>query len=336
MDTMSAAILRMLPAERLEIGTVPAPAVGRGDDVVVRVEACGICGTDVHIMAGQSYRPDLPFVLGHEPVGTVVDAGEDARHWVGRRVALTLFTGCGVCPQCVAGDERLCRNVVSDTGVFNAWGAYATHLLVHAAQLVPVPDGLTSADAASLVDAGATAANSVRIALARAPRNVLILGAGPIGHLCAEMLALRGVAVHVVQRSAVRRHAVAALGHPTSATIDEAEGPFDVVIDCTGVPDVFAGGVAALGPHGAYILAGYARVPEADFGEISHKEAVIYGVRSGRREDLVTALDLAASGRIRLPEVTCWPLDQINDALEAVRAHTVAKAVVIPAPWTKD
>ncbi len=330
MRTMTAAVLRELPATHLEVTAVPAPVAGRDDDVVIEVEACGICGTDIHIMEGRSYVPDLPFVLGHEPVGTVVDAGAAARHWLGRRVTITLFTGCGACAQCRAGDERLCRNVVSDTGVFGAWGGYATHLLVHAAQLVPVPSGLTSPEAAALVDAGATAANSVRLALGTSPASVLVLGAGPIGHLCAEMLAARGVPVHVVQRSARRRAAVAALGHPTSATIAEAPGPFDVVIDCTGVADVFADGIAALGPGGSYLLAGYARVPEADFGEVSHKEAVIRGIRSGRREDLVHVMDLAASGRIRLPELSCWSLPDIDDALEAVRERTVAKAVVVP------
>jgi len=329
---MTAAVLRTLPADHLEISTVLAPTVHRDDDVVLHVEACGICGTDIHIMSGQSYMPDLPFVLGHEPVGTVVDAGAAARHWLGKRVTITLFTGCGVCPRCLAGDERLCPNVVSDTGVFNAWGAYATYVLVNAAQLVPVPDELTSPEAASLVDAGATAVNSARVALATAPTNVLILGAGPIGHLCAEMLAARGVPVHVVQRSAARRAAIAALGHATSASVEEAPGPFDVVIDCTGVAAVFAGGVAALGPQGTYVLAGYARVPEVDFGEVSHKEVVIRGIRSGRREDLVTAMDLAASRRIRLPELTCWPLPEINDALAVVRSRTVAKAIIVPEP----
>lgn len=330
--TMRAAVLRGLPSDRLELADVPVPVVRRDDDVLLRVEACGVCGTDVHILEGRSYAPELPFVLGHEPVGTVVEAGPLAEAWLGRRVTITLFTGCGTCPRCCAGDERLCADIVSDTGVFGEWGAYATYLRVHAAQLVEVPSTLSSPEAASLVDAGATAANAVRVTLATAPANVLVLGAGPIGHLCAEMLADHGVRCHVVEPNPLRREAVAALGHPTSASVGEARGPYDVVIDCTGAPGAFADGVAAVAPHGTYVLAGYARVPDVDFAPVARKEVSIRGIRSGRREDLVAVLDLAARRRIRLPELTCWTLPEIDDALAAVRTGAVAKAVVVPEP----
>jgi len=330
-STMTAAVLTRLPAEGLELREVATPRVEHADDVVVQVEACGVCGTDLHILAGQAYRPELPFVLGHEPVGVVVDAGPAASDWLGRRVTMTLFTGDGSCAACQAGDQRLCLALESITGVFGADGAYAPYVRVHAAQLVAVPEALPPTAAAALVDSGATAANSVRVALARHPSRVLVLGAGPIGFLAAELLEAEGVAHEVVETNGPRREALAALGHRVVEGFDDATTPVDAVIDCTGSAAVLAPGVAALGPHGGYVLAGYALVPEVDFAELSHKEAAIIGVRSGRRDDLEHLLALVADGRVRLPELTVWPLAHINDAFAALRAGEVAgKAVIVP------
>ena len=328
---MQAALARAIPTERLELATVKRPQVRADDDVLVRVEACGICGTDLHILEGGSYRPDLPFVLGHEPVGIVVEAGDAAREWLDRRVTMTLFTGDGTCHLCREGDERLCPNLVSITGVLGVWGGYADYVLVHAAQLLAVPEALSPAATASLVDCGATAANAVRVTQERRPTRVLILGAGPIGFMAAEMLSLKGVPLQVVQSSPLRREAIARLEHEAVASIAEVDGRFDAVIDCTGAPGIMTAGLDVLVPRGIYVLAGYARVPEVDFAVVARKELTIRGTRSGRREDLQATLDLTASGQMRLPEISEWSLSQVNDALAALRAKEVpGKAVVVP------
>jgi propanol-preferring alcohol dehydrogenase len=328
---MRAAVANVIPTRRLDLASVDRPRVAAGDDVLIRVEACGICGTDLHILDGASYRPELPFVLGHEPVGVVVETGLAARDWLDRRVTLTLFTGDGTCQMCQQGDERLCPRLVSITGVLGAWGGYAEYLLVHAAQLVAVPDELSPAAAASLVDCGATAANAARVALERRPGNVLVLGAGPIGFMVAELLRIDGIPLQVVQPSALRREAIARLGHRTHATVEETQGPFDAVIDCSGSPRPVTAGLDALGPRGVYVLAGYAQVPNVDFAVVARKELDIRGTRSGRREDLEHVLALAAEARMRLPDITGWPLSRVNDALAALRAKQVAgKAVIVP------
>jgi (R,R)-butanediol dehydrogenase/meso-butanediol dehydrogenase/diacetyl reductase len=331
--TMSAAMLTHLPAESLDLRRVPMPRIESRDDVLLRVEACGICGTDLHILRGESYHPPLPFTLGHEPAGVVIAAGDGARNWVGKRAILTLFTGDGTCPSCRIGDERLCPHLESITGVLVAQGAYADYVRVHASQLVELPDTLSALEAAVLVDAGATAANSVRVALEANPARVLVIGAGPVGFLVAEILRSDGVAHMVVESNKLRRNALAALGHDVIASFDDISGLSAVVIDCTGAPAAMSGGVDALGPHGLYILAGYARVPDFDFGEVSHKEVSIRGVRSGRREDLERITSLAAARRVRL--ISAWPLTRINEALGALRAGSVAgKAVIVPdAVW---
>jgi alcohol dehydrogenase, propanol-preferring len=329
--TMFAAVVRNIPAVALEIARVPVPTVEADDDLVLRVEACGICGTDLHILAGESYRPVTPFVLGHEPLGTVVATGANAREWLGRRIAITLFTGCGICAQCLNGDERLCPELVSITGVLGVWGGYAEFARVHARQALEVPATLGTLEAASLVDCGATAANSVRVALEQGPRRVLVLGAGPIGFMCAELLRVSNVPVQVVQPSLLRREALRKIGHDVVASIDDASLPADVVIDCAGTPSVVAPGVRALAPRGMYLLAGYSRVPEMDLGAVARKEATIRGIRSGHRQDLAWITNLATSGAIRLPEITAWPLSEANAALAALRDRRVpGKAIIVP------
>jgi propanol-preferring alcohol dehydrogenase len=331
MATMLAAVATAIPAERLEISDVPRPSPEADDDVVLRVEACGICGTDLHIMSGGSYRPRLPFVLGHEVVGVVVDAGPAAAGWLGRRATITLFTGDGTCPMCRAGDERLCPALVSITGVLDAWGGYAEYVRVHARQLVEIPDGLSWAEAASLVDGGTTAANSVRVALQGFPTRVLVLGGGPIGHTCAELLRADGVSVQVVEPNPLRRTALEDIGHRVVESVDAVAGPVDSVIDCTGAPAVMMAGLDALAPHGRYVLAGYARMPDVDFAVVARKELEIRGIRSGRREDLESIVHRAAANEIQLPEISEWRLSEVNDALAALRGGQVpGKAVIVP------
>jgi D-arabinose 1-dehydrogenase-like Zn-dependent alcohol dehydrogenase len=199
---MLAAVLKELPATSLELTELPEPELRPGE-VAVRVSACGICGTDLHLMAGESYRPSLPFVLGHEFAGTVSAVGGQA--WaerLGQRVVPTLFVGCGSCAACQAGDERLCEAGAQVVGVLGCFGGFAGYVRIAGNQLVELPATISDEVAASLVDSGATAHNAVRSALAASPYGQprhLVLGGGPVGLLAAELLALAGEGVVVVE-----------------------------------------------------------------------------------------------------------------------------------------
>lgn len=333
---MSAAVLQSIPSEFLDVRTVAAPTALRPGEALLDVGACGICGTDLHILAGNSYRPDTPFVLGHEPVGRVVAVGSDEhRTWIGKRATITLFTGCGNCAVCAAGDERLCPRLRSITGVWRAWGGYAESLTVWVDQLVAVPDELSDTAVASLVDSGATAANAVRVALERHPSFVVVAGAGPIGFLAAELLRQEGIETQVVQRSTARRAALQRLGHSVVSTFDEVAEVPDVVIDCAAAEEVVHWAVSHLGPRGVYIAAGYTIVDHLEMPLVARKELDLRGVRSGSRSDLERIMRLAATEDIRLPEVAAWPLPRINEALQALRAKQVpGKAVITLDPHT--
>lgn len=339
---MKAAVVHRLPTRTVEVGDVPSPELAEPDDVLVRVSCCGVCGTDLHILDGHSYRMPLPFVLGHEPVGVVAEIGSAVdRRWLGRRVTVTLFDGdggrCALCREeavagpCQSGDERLCPQLRSVTGIQGAWGAFAEVVRVKARHLVEVPDALTDHQAATLVDGGATAFNAARRALEHEPRWPVVVGGGAVGMLVAEALEAAGRPAVVVEPSEIRRRALASLGHRVVADPAAVEQPVDCVVECSGSPAGPPWAVGRLAPRGVLVLAGYAVVPEMDFAPVARKELRIAGVRSGARRDLERVLEQAAAGRVRVPAVTRWPLGQINGALEALRLGEVPGKAVIDA-----
>jgi len=327
---MKAALLEHLPAKRLAIAEVKDPKPSP-HELLVRVEACGICGTDIHILAGHSYRPPLPFVIGHEPVGVVVGAGaETLKGWVGRRITMTIFEGCGHCGYCQAGDERLCIDPRSAIGVLNRWGGFAEMMTIPATQVVDIPAGLDSVDAATLVDAGVTAANAV----AKLPKtigSVIVVGMGPVGFFVAALLRHANVEPTVIETNSLRASEAKRHGFQVLDNADAIEFRPDAILDCTGVADVLPWALRVLRPRGLFIVVGYSVIPELDMAFVSRKELVIQGVRSGSRGNLQQVVALAAEGSIKLPIVQTWPLDHINEALAELRAGSVpGKAVVVP------
>jgi propanol-preferring alcohol dehydrogenase len=323
---MRAAVVEELPTATLALVDLEPPEPAPGE-LLVRVEACGICGTDLHILEGSSYRPALPFVLGHEPVGRVLDAaGPAGPEWLGRRVTLTLFEGCGRCRFCLAGDERLCLDLRSIRGVVDAAGGFAEQMTVPVTQAVEVPDALSSVEAATLVDAGATAMNAAGVIDAE----TAIVGGGPVGLLLAEILGSRGVDSVVVEPREERRALAAELGHPVAASLAELETPVPVVADCAGDAAAVPPALELLEPHGTFVLVGYARLADIDTAPIARKELTLRGIRSGSKAHLEAVIRLAAERAIRLPPATTWPIAEINAAFEALRDGRVAgKAVVV-------
>ena len=322
-----------LPARVLDVRDIDEPTP-ESDCVVVEVEACGICGTDLHIMSGGSYAPTLPFVLGHEPVGRVVAVGSNVSDaYLGKRVTATLFIGCGECHPCLQGDERLCERGARVTGVLGLPGGFAERMILRESQLVVVPDELDALSAAALVDAGATAHNAARVLQSHGELMdgpCLVVGAGPVGLLAAEILRSADVEVIIVERNIPRALEAGRFGYQVSDSLTSLRPSFASVVDCAADPGMVGPELSLLRPHGLYLAVGYCTVPEFDLAVVARRELSIRGVRSGTREDLVDVLRLAAERVIRLPTLSVWPLIDVNDALQALRDGVVAgKAIVV-------
>ena len=336
---MRAARLERLPSESMAVGEVPAPVPGPGE-LLMGVHCSGICGTDLEILAGRSYAPALPFILGHEPVGEIVAAGPGAdAGMVGRRVAVSIFRGrdetCGTCADhpdwrtpCRTGDERLCIGGARINGVLEEEGAFAEFMTLAERQAVPVPDVLSSEEAASLVDAGATAANAVRNSPTGDPRPAVVVGGGPLGFFAAQLLVARGETVVTCEPNEGRRRAISGLGIEAAAGLEDLDLIAGTVVDCSGAPTTLPLGLELLGPRGTFVVAGYSPV-EADMAPVARKELSIRGVRSGRKEDLEEVIRRLGLGEIAAPEISSWPLEEIDLAFDALRRGNVAGKAVI-------
>src|SRR3954453_11352097 len=194
--------------EQVRIEEKPDPEIGAADDALIRVEASGICGSDLHIYHGR-VPVEQGFTIGHEFVGTVVAAGEDVeRGGVGARVLGTFHTACAICASCLRGDYHRCRNGQTfghGKNLGDLQGAQAEMLLVPRANLTlrRVPEGMSAEVALFAGDVMGTGYHAVAHAGMKAGDTVAVLGLGPVG-LCAVQAALAGGAVQVFAIDSVR------------------------------------------------------------------------------------------------------------------------------------
>lgn len=169
----------------LEIADFPLPAVG-ADEVLVRVEACGICGSDVHGYDGSSGRRIPPIVMGHEAAGTIEAVGASVRGYAeGDRVTFDSTVYCGACEYCARGEINLCNNrqvIGVSCGDYRRHGAFAEYVAVPQRILYRLPENITFAEAAML-EAVSVALHGVRVAEAKGGETALVIGAGMIGLL---------------------------------------------------------------------------------------------------------------------------------------------------------
>ena len=169
----------------LEIADVPAPAPGAGE-VLIRVEACGICGSDVHGFDGSSGRRIPPLVMGHEAAGTIAGLGEGARAYtVGERVTFDSLISCGECAYCKRGDTNLCDNrrvIGVSCEDYRREGAFAEFVVVPQRILYRLPDAMTFPEAAMLEPTSVTL-HAVRVTELTGGETALVVGAGMIGLL---------------------------------------------------------------------------------------------------------------------------------------------------------
>ncbi|HEY0318968.1 MAG TPA: alcohol dehydrogenase catalytic domain-containing protein [Solirubrobacterales bacterium] len=245
--------------EQVRVEEKPDPEIAAADDVVVRVEASGICGSDLHIYHGRV--PVEPgFTIGHEFVGTVLAAGDDVhRVGVGDRVLGCFHTACATCAACLRGDYHRCQKGQTfghGANLGNLQGAQAEQLLVPRANLTlrRVPEGMSSDVALFAGDVMGTGYHAVAHAGMRSGDTVAVLGLGPVG-LCAVQAALAGGAVQVFAVDTVEdRLAMAASFGATALHLTEQEPKKEVRAATDGIGvDVAVDAVGDPGPLGLAI-----------------------------------------------------------------------------------
>jgi propanol-preferring alcohol dehydrogenase len=336
-NAMRAAVVPSLGAP-LEIRDLPVPTPGPGQ-VLVRIEASGICHTDIHAARGDwPVTPVAPFIPGHEGVGIVEEIGDGVtEHRVGDRVALPwLGSACGTCRYCVSGRETLCE-AQQNTG-YSIDGAYAEYAVADSRFAVSVPVGVDPMDAAPLACAGVTTYKAVKVSGARSGDLVSVVGIGGLGHLAVQYAAIAGatvIGVDVQQdkldlaKELGATYTVDASKQDVAAAIQELGGA-DVAIVLAVQPDVIKQAFASLRRGGRLILValpkdGQLQVPIFD---TVLKGISIIGSIVGTRQDLAETFALHAAGRTRVvAEVR--ELEDVNDAFADVLAGRTAARLVI-------
>lgn len=299
----------------------PEPVV-QGDQALLRIRKAGICNTDLEILAGYVGFTGVP---GHEFVADVIAGPPD---WIGQRVVGEINVADGTCDFCRRGIPSQCRHRTT-VGIRQHPGAFAEYLALSVRNLHRVPD--TVPDDAAVFTEPLAAATAILEAVAISPRDrVVILGAGKLGLLCAQVVRLTGAEVVVV----VRREAQAALvrgwGLIAAQRDDLSEQAASIVIDCTGNAGGFADALALVEPRGTIVLKStYVGLPAADLTTVAVRELRVIGSRCG---PFPAALRLLEHGLIDTQSLIAarYPLSDGLAAVDAARQPGALKVLLEP------
>lgn len=316
----------------VEMREMPAPVLAQ-DDLLVRVDAVGICGSDLHAYKGHDPRRQPPMVLGHEFVGTV-----EAGPWAGKRVTANPLVVCGQCRYCLQGRSNLCsdRTMIG----MSRPGAFAEYLAVPRRCAIVVPDGVSNR-AAALTEPAATVVHAVNLGARAAFRpisegKVLVLGAGTIGLLAALYVAKRfGVVPTVVETNPLRAKVLeAATGIRAIAPDATAGGDFDFVLDAVGVAPTRDIAIAAAAPGSVVVHAGLGDwTTPLDWRGLTLREITLIGCYTYSMSDMHAALAALVAGAFgELDWVEDRPLADGAAAFAGLAAGKIASPKILLRP----
>jgi propanol-preferring alcohol dehydrogenase len=322
------------PLELMDV-RVPTPTAR---EVLVRIEASGLCHTDIHAARGDwPVKPNPPFVPGHEGVGIVERVGADvtARH-LGERVALPwLGHACGHCGYCISGRETLCLEQ-RNTG-YGVDGGFAEFAVADADFAVPVPEGVTAFDVAPLTCAGVTTYKAIKVANIVPSERVAIFGVGGLGHLAVQYANIVGgtvIGVDVTEEKLQLAQKLGAQHVVNAAEVDAADaihdlGGADVAVALAATPDAFEQAFRSLRRGGRLVCVA---LPKDQMMTVPIFDTVLGGLTIlgsivGTRQDLAEVFALHALGRTTV-HAHSRKLDDVNGAIEDVLASRVDARLV--------
>jgi propanol-preferring alcohol dehydrogenase len=321
----------------LTLAEVPRPEPGPGQ-LLLEVTACGVCHTELDEIEGRTPPPRLPMIPGHQVVGRVaaVGPGADPARIDEMAGVAWIWSACGHCRYCLAGEENLCADFKA-TGR-DAHGGYAEYMCVPEEFAYPIPPMISAAEAAPLLCAGAIGYRSLRLSGLREGGTLGLTGFGASGHLMLKMVdhLFPGTRTHVFARSEAERLFALELGAFWAGdTADRAPEELDVVVDTTPAWKPVVEALANLAPGGRLVINAI-RKEDGDKDELlrldypSHlwMEREIKSVANVARRDVVEFLRLAAEIPIK-PEYRTYALEEANQALVELKSRGVRGAKVL-------
>ena len=291
----------------IEFRDVGCPSPGPGE-ALIRVKRIGICGSDVHVYHGRHPFTSYPVVQGHEFSGVVeaVGPGVEGLGLGTKATALPQLT-CGRCRPCGRGDWHICEDL--KVRGFQAEGAAQDLYVTQADMVVPLPEEFTF-DQGALVEPAAVAARAVGRPGDLAGANVVVLGAGPIGNLTAQMARAAGAKVLITDLSDYRlevagRCGIECVSNATSEPLAEAAGRafagegFDIAFECAGAAEAIGAAIASVGKGGTIVIVGvFSDPPAVNLAGVQEWELTLRGTLMYQRGDYLQAVEAIAAGRI--------------------------------------
>ncbi len=316
-----------------DLKTLPDPKPGDGQ-VLIRIEASGMCYTDVHAHRGHlPVKP--PVVLGHEPVGRIVEVGAGVTGFkTGDRVGVSWHqTGCGRCRFCQEHRERYCSEPVSWMQV---GGGNSELMLAYASGCTLVPDALAPEAAAPIFCAGFTVFSGLRNAEPRPGDRVAVLGVGGLGHLALQFSKALGLETFALTHTEGKKEDLRALGaDDVVVTGDDAgkslreAGGADVILATSNSAARTTQVMAGLRPEGRIVIMGIVDGPvQLPLMPMILNQFRVIGSTQNQRRDLVEALDLAAAGKVK-PVLEMYPIHRVNEVRERLEAGKVRFRAVL-------
>jgi alcohol dehydrogenase, propanol-preferring len=318
-----------------------ARPVPSANEVLIRVEACGVCHSDLHVADGDWPQFEAitkkPLILGHEIVGRVVEKGDAVGELqVGDRVGVPwVYWTCGECEFCKEGNENLCAKQ-KITGVM-VDGGFAEFVKAPASHAEKVASGMLAAEAAPLFCAGVTVYRSLRQAKVVAGQRMAVFGVGGLGHLAIQIAREMGAEITAIDVSEEKLELAKMMGaasvlNAASANVGKelrAKGGVHVALVTSAAKAAYDAAFACLRPTGTLLVVG---LPAENicFPPIlmAAREARIQASAVGTRQDLRDVLAMAGKGRIKC-HATARPLEQVNEVLDELRRGRVSGRIAI-------
>lgn len=310
---------------------VPDPEP-RADEIVIRVRACGVCRTDLHVVEGDLAPRRRPVIPGHQVVGVVERLGAKAT-WsrVGDRVGVAwLHRTCGTCPPCRRGDENLC-----DAPELTGWtvdGGFAERIVAPEAFVYAIPEGFDDVAAAPLLCAGIIGYRALRLSGIEPGGRLGLYGFGAAAHVAIQIARHRGAEVFAMTRDPRHRTLALELGAVwAGAAAETPPAALDAAVVFAPAGELVPPALAAVRKGGTVALGGIhmSPIPALDYAAIYH-EKVLRSVTNSTRRDGAELLALAASIPIRT-EVEVFPLAEANRALAKLSGDAIRGAAVLKA-----
>ena len=311
---------------------MPEPTTGQ---VLIKMEACGICHSDLFIAAMEK-PPLLPLIMGHEGIGRVEKLGAGVSSFApGDRVGVTfLASTCGVCEWCRSGRERYCPRQLN--AGYTAQGALAGYVAASSQHLARVPEGLNATEAAPMCCAGWTAYRAIKETGAAAGATVAIFGMGGLGHLAVQFARHAGLRVAAIDVSEDKLALAQGVGaeivvqaENAARTLQKGHGGMDAAVVLTGAGAAIGQALRSLKRCGTLVLVGLAH-GTVDFPAVDAvlKGITVRGSFTGTQQDLEEVFRLAVSGVIR-PHIEPHALDDAPGLFEKLRRGELLGRAVI-------